>query len=300
MIKTRARKTNAGVATRHPAVEAFNRFRGNRMAFVGLILVMLLALAALAAPLLAPFDPSAIGDVVATRYQAPSAIHLFGTDAFGRDLFSRVLFGARVSLSIGVLAMLIASGVGTAVGATAAYAGGRWDNIIMRIVDVFMAFPMIFLLLLLVGVFESSVTMLILILGFSSWMGTARLVRAEVLSLKSRGYIEAARAIGLPAWRILFLHVVPRAASPLLVSAALSVGGMIGAEAGLSFLGLGIQPPTPSWGAMIFSGQDALDFAWWVSFFPGLFLTVTLVSFVLIADGLRDALDVRLLPWRSQ
>lgn len=286
--------------TRHPAAQAFARFRENRLAFGGLVTVALLALAALAAPILAPYDPSAIGDVTATRYLAPSAAHFFGTDAFGRDLFSRILFGARVSLSIGVLAMLIASGVGTTVGATAAYLGGRWDNVIMRIVDMLMAFPMIFLLLLLVGLFENSPTMLIIILGLSSWMGTARLVRAEVLSLKSRGYVEAAQAIGLPGWRILSVHIVPRAASPLLVSAALTVGGMIGAEAGLSFLGLGIQPPTPSWGAMILEGQNVLGFAWWVAFFPGLFLTLTLVSFLLIADGLRDALDVRILPWKSQ
>lgn len=285
---------------RHPAAEAFARFRENRLAFAGLVTVLVLALAALAAPILAPYDPIAIGDVVASRYLSPSAAHPFGTDAFGRDMLSRILFGARVSLSIGILAMLISSGVGAAVGATSAYLGGRWDNIIMRLVDMLMAFPMIFLLLLLVGIFENSATMLILILGFSSWMGTARLVRAEVLSLKSRGYIEAARAIGLPAWRVLSFHVVPRAASPLLVSAALTVGGMIGAEAGLSFLGLGIQPPTPSWGAMILDGQEVLDFAWWVSFFPGLFLTLTLISFVLMADGLRDALDVRLMPWRGQ
>jgi peptide/nickel transport system permease protein len=284
-------------ATRHPAFEALQRFRENQLAFMGLIVVLLLGLAALAAPLLAPHDPVAIGDVVSSRYAPPSLAHLFGTDAFGRDIFSRVIYGARISLSIGLLAMLIASLVGTAIGATSAYLGGRWDNVIMRFVDVMMAFPMIFLLLLLVGVFENSVTMLILILGFSSWMGTARLVRAEVLSLKSRGYIEAARAIGLPAWRILTVHVIPRAASPLLVSAALSVGGMIGAEAGLSFLGLGIQPPTPSWGAMIQDGQEAMAFAWWVAFFPGLFLALTLVSFALIADGLRDALDVRLMPW---
>jgi peptide/nickel transport system permease protein len=260
-----------------------------------LYVISILVLAAILAPLLAPYDPIAIGDVMATRFQSPSWAHPFGTDEFGRDLFSRALYGARVSLSVGILAMLLATLIGSLYGAVSGYFGGIVDGVMMRIVDVWIAFPAFYLMLLLVGVFEASVPVLILILALTAWPVTARFIRGEILSLRKRDYVEAARAMGLPAHRIILRHLIPGALSPVLVTGALAVAGMIGAEAGLSFLGLGISPPTPSWGNMVAAGKDTLTNAWWISFFPGALLTITLIAFSLVADGLRDALDPKAL-----
>jgi peptide/nickel transport system permease protein len=291
---------NAAEATARngPWQVAMRRFRMNRMAVVSVYIILLLYTLAILAPLLAPQDPSMIANVLETRYLPPSTSHLFGTDEFGRDLFSRALYGARVSLSIGLLAMLLSKSIGTLYGAAAAYFGGTVDAILMRLVDVVIAFPTFYLMLMLVGVFEANIVLLILILGLTSWPGTARYIRGEILSLKEQEFAESARAIGLPSHLIIFRHLIPSALSPVLVSAALSVAGMIGAEAGLSFLGLGIRPPIPSWGNMVSSGQDAMLVAWWVVFFPGTLLTLTLVSFSLLADGLRDALDPKALMTR--
>jgi peptide/nickel transport system permease protein len=196
---------------------------------------------------------------------------------------------------VGLLAVLIAIFIGTIYGSVAGYFGGFLDNALMRIVDVIIAFPTFFLMLMLVGIFEANVVVLVLILGLTSWTGTARYIRGEILSLKEREFIEGVRAIGLPHHLIILRHLIPNALAPVLVSAALMVGGMIGAEAGLSFLGIGIRPPTPSWGNMISSGQDALLVAWWIAFFPGSLLALTILCFNLLADGLRDALDPKTL-----
>ena len=283
------------VGARTPWAVSVRRFRANRLALWSLYVLGILVFAALLAPLLAPHDPLAIGDVMATRFQPPSWAHPFGTDEFGRDLFSRALYGARVSLSVGILAMLLATSIGSLYGAVSGYFGGFVDGVMMRIVDVWIAFPAFYLMLLLVGVFEASVPVLILILALTAWPPTARFIRGEILSLRERDYVEAARAMGLPAHRIILRHLIPGALSPVLVTGALAVAGMIGAEAGLSFLGLGISPPTPSWGNMVAAGKDALASAWWVSFFPGALLTITLIAFSLVADGLRDALDPKAL-----
>lgn len=277
---------------------ARRRFRENRLAVASVYVIVVLYVAALLTPLLAPYDPSAIEDVLQTRYLAPSVTHIFGTDEFGRDLFTRALYGARVSLSIGLLAMLLSKTIGTTYGAVAAYFGGAVDAVLMRLVDVVIAFPTFYLMLMLVGVFEANIMLIVLILAFTSWPGTARYIRGEILTLKEQGFAEAARAIGLPPHLIIIRHLIPSALSPVLVSAALAVAGMIGAEAGLSFLGLGIRPPTPSWGNMVSSGQDAMLVAWWVAFFPGALLALTLVSFGLLADGIRDALDPKALMRR--
>jgi peptide/nickel transport system permease protein len=274
---------------------AMRRFRENRLAVWSIYVIVFFYVVAILAPILAPYDPAAIPDVMANRYLPPSAAHPFGTDEFGRDLLSRALYGARVSLSIGLLAMIIAKTIGTIYGAAAAYFGGIVDSVLMRIVDIWIAFPTFYLMLMLVGVFEASILVLILILGLTAWPGTARFIRGEILSLKNQEFTEAARAIGLPAHQIILKHLIPSALSPVLVTAALAVAGMIGAEAGLSFLGLGIHPPTPSWGNMVSAGKDNLLNAWWVAFFPGALLTLTLVSFSLLADGLRDALDPKAL-----
>lgn len=283
------------IGARTPWAVSVRRFRANRLALWSLYVLGILVLAALLAPLLAPHDPLAIGDVMATRFQPPSWAHPFGTDEFGRDLFSRALYGARVSLSVGILAMLLATSIGSLYGAVSGYFGGFVDGVMMRIVDVWIAFPAFYLMLLLVGVFEASVPVLILILALTAWPPTARFIRGEILSLRERDYVEAARAMGLPAHRIILRHLIPGALSPVLVTGALAVAGMIGAEAGLSFLGLGISPPTPSWGNMVAAGKDALASAWWISFFPGALLTITLIAFSLVADGLRDALDPKAL-----
>jgi peptide/nickel transport system permease protein len=282
-------------AGKSPMRIAWRRFRANTLAVGSLYVIGGFYFLAIIAPVLAPFDPAAIDDVMTTRYLSPSMVHLFGTDEFGRDLFSRAIYGARVSLSIGLLAMLIAKSIGTTYGAVAAYFGGVVDGVMMRFVDVFIAFPTFYLMLMLVGVFEANILVLVLILGLTAWPGTARFIRGEILSLKEQAFTESARAIGLPDRLIIVRHLIPSALSPVLVSAALSVAGMIGAEAGLSFLGLGIRPPTPSWGNMVSGGQDALLVAWWVAFFPGALLALTLVSFSLLADGLRDALDPKAL-----
>jgi peptide/nickel transport system permease protein len=278
-----------------PLQVAHRRFAGNQLAVAALYVIVFLYVVAALAPILATHDPSAIKDVLETRYLAPSAAHFFGTDEFGRDLFSRALYGAAVSLSVGLLAVLIAITIGTVYGAAAGYFGGFIDNALMRIVDVIIAFPTFFLMLMLVGIFEANITFLVIILGLTSWTGTARFIRGEVLSLKEREFIQGSRAIGLPDRLIIFRHLIPNAMAPVLVSAALMVGGMIAAEAGLSFLGIGIRPPTPSWGNMISAGQDALLVAWWVAFFPGVLLALTIVSLNLLADGLRDALDPKTL-----
>ena len=277
---------------------AMRRFRANALAVASAYVILFLYLVAILAPLLAPHDPATIERVMETRYLAPSWAHLMGTDEFGRDLLSRAIYGARVSLSIGLLAMLVAKLIGTTYGAIAGYFGGWVDNVMMRAVDVIIAFPTFYLMLMLVGVFEANILVLVLILGLTAWPGTARFIRGEFLSLREQEFIESARGIGLPAYRIILKHLIPSALSPVLVSAAFSVAGMIGAEAGLSFLGLGIRPPTPSWGNMVSAGQDALLVAWWVAFFPGALLATVLISFSLLADGLRDALDPKALMRR--
>lgn len=281
-----------------PMVLAFRRFKENRLAVISLYVICIFYLIAVLAPFLATHDPSAIDNVLETRYQSPSWDHPFGTDEFGRDLYSRALYGARVSLSVGLLAVLIAISVGTLYGSVAGYFGGIVDNLMMRFVDVFLAFPTFFLLLMLIGVFEASVVAMVFILGFTSWPGTARFIRGELLSLKEQQFTEAARAIGLPHRIIILRHLIPNALSPVLVSAAMMVSGMIGAEAGLSFLGIGIRPPTPTWGNMMSQGRDALLVAWWVALFPGGILALTMLSFNLVADGLRDALDPKVLMRR--
>ncbi len=292
---TEGAKPDRATAGRSPLRIGLRRFSANSLAVVAVYVIGLLYLVAVLAPILAPQDPAAIENVLATRYLAPSAQHLFGTDEFGRDLFSRAVYGARVSLSVGLLAVIVAVAVGTIYGSVAGFVGGWIDNLLMRLVDVIIAFPTFFLMLTLVGVFEANLVFLVLILGLTSWTGTARLVRGEILSLKEREFIESARAIGLPSHLIIVRHLIPNAMAPVLVSAALMVGGMIGAEAGLSFLGIGIRPPTPSWGNMISQGQDALLVAWWVALFPGVLLTTTILCFNLLADGLRDAFDPKTL-----
>lgn len=267
------------------------RILRNRLAVAGLTFIGFIFFIAVFAPYIAPYDPYKIN--VYKVLEPPSNEHLFGTDELGRDVFSRIIFGARISLKVGFLAMGIAIFTGTILGAIAGYYG-RWiDTVIMRVVDVMLAFPTLFLILAVVAVLEPSIYIIMVVIGLTGWMDVARLVRAEVLSLKEREFVLAARAIGAGSGRIIFKHILPNAIYPVIVAATFSVGGAILIESGLSFLGLGIQPPEPSWGGILSVGKDYITVAWWMSLFPGLSIFLTVLSFNLLGEALRDALDPR-------
>jgi peptide/nickel transport system permease protein len=268
----------------------------DRRALAGGALVLLAAAAALAGPSLLGATGRPLGDIVARRFAPPfaatpdGALHLLGTDAFGRDLLARLCAGARVSLAVGLLAALTSLLAGVVTGATAGYAGGAVDRAILAVTDAALAVPRVPLLLLLVALFEPGIALVVLALGLTGWMGVARLVRAEVRSLRARPFVEAARALGVRPVVLLGRHVLPNALAPALVAAALGVGNAIMLEAGLSFLGLGIQPPTPSWGNMIAAGRDALVTAPWVALAPAAAVAAVVLACSLLADGLEAAL----------
>jgi peptide/nickel transport system permease protein len=270
------------------AVRAFSK---NKTAVAGLILVVGLYLLALITPLITPDDPTA--QDLPLRLQAMSAAHRLGTDQLGRDVLSRVLYGARISLTIGFVAVGISVTIGTLLGAVAGYLGGMVDSLIMRFVDMVISFPRLILLIVIVAAFDPSIFLIITVLGLTLWPGTARIVRGEVLSLKRREFIQAAEALGYSRSRIVLRHLIPNALGPVIVAATLGIGNTIVLEAGLSFLGVGVQAPTPSWGSMLSDGRDVLLDAWWLSTFPGLAIVFTVLSFNLVGDGLRDALDPR-------
>lgn len=273
---------------------AGRQFQRNRAALAGLALIVLLYIVALLAPWLAPFDPLAQHDIARTSYLAPSAGHWMGTDKFGRDILSRIIFGARISLSIGFIATAISITIGTLIGAVAGYFGGKVDAVLMRFTDMVLAFPRLVLLIMIVALFSPSITVIILVLGLTQWPGTTRIVRGDVLSLREREYVQAARALGMGRARIILRHLVPNVLAPVIVTATLGIGNTIVMEASLSFLGLGVQAPTPTWGSMVAEGRDNLLGAWWVATFPGLIIVAVVLAFNLVGDGLRDALDPRL------
>lgn len=273
---------------------AWRAFLRNRTAAAGMWTIGAIYLVALLTPFLAPFDPAAQGDILTQRLLPPGGEHLLGTDRLARDVFSRLLYGARVSLSIGFIAVGISATIGTFLGAVAGYLGGWVDTAIMRFVDVVISFPRLVLLITIIAVLEPSIFLIIVVLGLTQWPGTTRLVRGEVLSLREREFVQAARALGYSRSRIVLRHLVPNTMAPVIVAATLGIGNTIVLEAGLSFLGLGIRPPTPTWGGMVSDGKDSLLNGWWVSTFPGLAIVVTVLCFNLVGDGLRDSLDPRL------
>lgn len=285
---------NRMAARRRPFRESifWRQFRRNQLAVAGGLVVLVLGLAAILAPLLAPYDPAAYD--VKQILLAPSPAHWFGTDQIGRDVFSRMLFGARISMAVGFVSVGIAVLVGTLIGTVAAFYGGRTDELLMRFVDLMLNFPRLFLLLTLIALLRPSIWVIMMVIGFTGWMGLARLVRGEILSLKQREFVQSARALGARDRRIMFHHILPNALVPVLVSATLGVAGAILAESGLSFLGLGVQPPTPSWGNILIDGKASIEIAWWLSIFPGLAILVTVLAYNLLGEGLRDALDPRL------
>jgi peptide/nickel transport system permease protein len=276
---------------------AARHFRRNRLAMAGLVVMLLLYVVTLLAPLLAPYDPTAQGDIVLARYLSPSLQHLMGTDKFGRDIFSRVLYGARISLTIGFVAVAISVVFGTLVGALAGYFGRWTDTVLMRFTDMMLAFPRLVLLIVVIALFNdvsNPIWLVVIVLGLTGWMSVARIVRGEVLSLREREFVQAARVLGMSDARIILRHIIPNTLAPVIVYTTLGIGNTILVEASLSFLGLGVQPPTPSWGNMISDGRDALITAWWIATFPGLAIVATVTAFNLLGDGLRDALDPRL------
>lgn len=270
--------------------------RKHRTGMMGLFGVLFMIVATLLTPMIAPFDPIAID--VGDKNLAPSAAYLMGTDGFGRDVFSRLLYGGRISLSIGFIAVTIAATVGTTLGALAAFAGGMVDRAIMFVTDGLLALPRLVLLLTIVGLFRVQgvwgIFLIVFILGLTGWMGVGRIVRSQVLSLKQQEFIQAAQALGLSPGRILFRHLIPNALAPVIVYCSLAIGSTMLAEAGLSFLGLGVPPPTATWGVMVADGKEVLRMAPHVAVFPGMAILVSVLSFNLLGDGLRDALDPKL------
>ncbi len=268
------------------------RFGKNRLAVAGLAVVVLLFAVSFLAPWISPHDAGAID--LQQILQPPSAKHPFGTDPLGRDVLSRMIWGAGISLKVGFVATGIAILIGTLLGALAGYYG-RWvDALIMRFVDIMLCFPTFFLILAVIAFLEPSIWNIMIIIGATGWMGITRLVRADFISLKERDFVQAARAIGASDLRIIFRHLLPNAMASILVAATLGVAGAILTESALSFLGIGVQPPTPSWGNMLTAGKDNIDIAWWLSLYPGLAILVTVLGYNLLGEGIRDALDPRL------
>jgi peptide/nickel transport system permease protein len=271
---------------------ALSRLRRNRAALAGLLAIGILVFAAIFAPLLAPHDPYAVA--LEGRLQPPGSPHLLGTDELGRDILSRLLYGARVSLWVGIVTVALASLIGVSGGLIAGYLGGYWDNIIMRLVDVFLAFPVIVLAIAIVAVRGPGLTNVMVALALVYWTTYARVARSVVLVLREEDYTWAARTLGASPYRIMLRHLLPNAMAPLVVLASLGMGNAILAEAALSFLGLGIQPPEASWGSMLNFGMQFLRDASHLSLMPGLAIFITVLGFNLMGDGLRDALDPRL------
>jgi peptide/nickel transport system permease protein len=273
--------------------QGWSRFRMSRFGMAGAVIMVVLYLVAVFAPLLTPYDPIAQGDVPRMRFVAPCREHPLGTDKFGRDVLARIIYGSRISLTIAFLAVAITVALGALVGAVAGYFGGAVDAILMRIVDALLAIPRLFLLLMCVSLFRGSMWLIIVLLGVTGWMATARLVRAQVLSLKSLDYVKAAEALGAGGTRVIWRHLIPNTLTIIIVAATLRIGGIILTEASLSFLGLGVAAPTPSWGQMVFEGREVLLSAWWLSTFPGITIAVTVIGFNLLGDALRDAFEPR-------
>jgi peptide/nickel transport system permease protein len=267
-------------------------FKRNRLAVGGLSMILLIFLVAGSASFIAPHDPGKTN--VSFKLKSPSFQHLLGTDQLGRDVFSRMLHGSRISLSVGFVAVAISIFIGILVGAMAGYYG-RWvDSILMRFVDIMLCFPTFFLILTVVALLGPSIFNIMLVIGITSWMGTSRFVRAEFLSLRERDFVQAAKALGMGDRRIIFRHILPNGLAPVFVTATLDVATAILVEAGLSFLGFGVQPPAPSWGNILTEGRTYIFDAWWLTLFPGFAILITVLSFNLLGEGLRDALDPRL------
>jgi peptide/nickel transport system permease protein len=279
---------------------AWHRFRASTLSLVGLAIILVMAGAALLAPVIAP-HPEHAGSFVdfANTFRAPSRAYVFGTDDVGRDILSRVVFGARISLSIGAIVLAIALLIGVTLGLIAGYWLGWWSSLIMRVTDVFLAIPSIVLALAVTAVLKPNLTNAMIAIAFTWWPWYTRLVYGEVLSVKQEVYVEASRSVGASPWRVAFREILPNIWSPVIVKLTLDMGFVILVETGLSFLGLGAQPPTPAWGTMIAEGRIYMPGNWWLATFPGLAIFVTVLGFNLLGDGLRDVFDVQIEQWRG-
>jgi peptide/nickel transport system permease protein len=274
----------------------WKRFITNKLAVAGGIVVLILFAVAVGAPLIAPYNP----DHIDRRHilEPPGLHHLLGTDDLGRDVLSRMIWGSRISLAVGFVAIGIATVIGMILGAISGYYGGWFDRIIMRFIDIMLSIPTFFLILAVIAFIGPSIWNIMIVIGLTAWMGVARLVRAEFLSLKEREFVLSARSIGASDFRIIFKHIMINGMSPVFVSAVLGVAGAVLVESALSFLGIGVQPPTPSWGNILTLGKDNIEIAWWLSLYPGLAILITVLSYNLLGEGLRDALDPRL--WEAE
>lgn len=265
------------------------RIVSSPLTLVGFIIVFLLLIAAVFAPFIATHSPTEVN--LLNKLKGPSAEHWFGTDEVGRDIFSRIIFGARISLKIGLLVVAIAFPVGTILGAIAGYVGGRVDQVIMRLTDIFLSFPGIILAMSIAAALGPSIENVLLALAITWWPWYTRIVRSSVLSIKNSEFIESSRALGANPIRILVKDIIPNSIAPASIQASLDLGFVILAAAGLSFIGLGAQPPSPEWGAMLSSSREILRDAWWAATFPGIAILITVLGFNLLGDGLRDVLD---------
>jgi len=272
--------------------DAWRRLRRNKLAMLGLAIVIILILIALLAPLIAPYDP--IARIKKDSSLPPSKAYFFGTDLLGRDIFSRVIYGSRISIEVGIVAVGISVVIGLFFGALSGYFGGVSDAVIMRIADIFFAFPYILGAIAIMTVLGPGIVNIFIAIGILGWASFARIFRSSILSIKNKEYIEAARALGANNYRIITKHIFPNSMAPIIVFATMNVGVAIIVEAALSFLGLGVQPPTPSWGKMLAESLDYIDIAPWMMLFPGLAIVITVLGFVLLGDGLRDAFDPKL------
>lgn len=263
----------------------------NPLALAGFIIIMVMFLLAMLAPWIAPYDPDAF-DVKAILL-GPSWQHWMGTDGLGRDVFSRMLFGGRISLLVGLVAVGISTAIGIVLGALAGYYRGWVDTVIMRLVDIMLSIPSFFLILAVIAFLTPSIINIMIVIGLTSWMGVTRLVRAEFLSLSNREFVLASRTLGAKDMRLIFIHLLPNSLTPIIVSAVLGVAGAVLLESGLSFLGLGVQAPQASWGNILTDGKEYIQFAWWLSLYPGMAILLTVLGYNLLGEGLRDALDPR-------
>jgi len=279
---------------RSQLTEVWRRLKKNKMAMIGLTILGIIVLLAIFADIIAPYDSVAIKQNLKERLQGPSSSHIFGTDEYGRDMFARLIHGARVSLQVGILAVGISIIIGGTLGAIAGYYGGKLDNIIMRIMDVFLAVPSILLAIAIVSALGPNLLNLMFAISISSVPGYARIVRSSVISIRDQEFIEAAKAIGADDFRIISKHIIPNALAPVIVQGTLGVAGAILSTAGLSFIGMGIQPPAPEWGAMLSGGRQYLRYAPHVTTIPGVAIVIIILALNLLGDGLRDALDPRL------
>ncbi|MGE4385626.1 MAG: ABC transporter permease [Endomicrobiaceae bacterium] len=261
----------------------------NKFAVTGMFIIFLLITTAVLAPVISPYTPSEQN--LSERLLKPSAVHFFGTDDLGRDIFSRMIYGSRISLSVGFISVVIILFIGTFLGIVSGFYGGKIDYLIMRFTDIVLCFPTFFLILLIIAFLEPNIYNVMIVIGLTSWPGLARLVRAEVLSLKEREFILVAKMMALSNIKIFTVHILPNIISPIMVFSSLAIGGAILTESSLSFLGLGVQPPMPSWGQILTSGKDYIYIAWWLSVFPGIAILLTVLSFNLLGEAIRDVFD---------